>query len=316
METVKQAGRGQGFLQAFGAYGLWGVLVLYFALIRPTGPFETIGLRILLSVVVAGVALAVSGRWSAFLALVRRPRMIRTFGTAGLLIAGNWLAFVACVTTGNALEATLGYFINPLVAVVLGMVVLGERMRPLQWLAVVVALVAVTVLTVELGRVPWLSLVLALTFGFYGLVKKRVARDVPALEGLMLETTLIIPVGIACLVWAALRGGGLTIGTVSPLHTALLLSAGVVTTVPLVLYGAAARHLRLVELGLMQYLAPTIMFILAITVLGEVMPAERWIGFGLVWVGLVVFSVDAVRHGLRGRQVRRSAANGGAPARV
>ena len=297
--------RGKGFLQAFGAYGLWGVLVLYFAMLDPSSPIEIIGWRILFSIAVALVLLAVQRRLGSLWRLITQPRIAGTFAVAGALIAGNWLTFVFTVSSGNALEATLGYFINPLVAVILGMVFLGERLRPVQWLAVGIAVVAVIVLTIELGRLPLAGLILALSFGLYGLVKKRVSGRVPVLEGFTIETLLISPIALVCLAWAALAGGGITFGQVSALHTTLLALAGVVTSVPLLLYGSAAKHLSLVELGLMQYLAPSIMFVMSVLVLGEAMPPERWIGFGLVWLALVFFTADALHTGAKGRRAKR-----------
>lgn len=297
--------RGKGFLQAFGAYGLWGVLVLYFAMLDPSSPIEIIGWRILFSIAVAFVLLAVQRRLGSLWRLITQPRIAGTFAVAGVLIAGNWLTFVFTVSSGNALEATLGYFINPLVAVILGMVFLGERLRPVQWLAVGIAVVAVIVLTIELGRLPLAGLILALSFGLYGLVKKRVSGRVPVLEGFTLETLLISPIALVCLAWAALAGGGISFGQVSALHTTLLALAGVVTSVPLLLYGSAAKHLSLVELGLMQYLAPSIMFVMSVLVLGEAMPPERWIGFGLVWLALVFFTADALHTGAKGRRAKR-----------
>ncbi|CAG7844145.1 Protein RarD [Pseudoclavibacter triregionum] len=164
-------GRGLGFLQALLAYGLWGVLVLYFAVFGPASPLEVIGWRILLSVVVAGPALLATGRWGEFTALLRDRRALATFAVAGVLIAANWLSFVWAVSLGHGLEASLGYYINSLVAVLLGMLVLGERMRPLQWAAIGIACCAVAVLAVALGRIPWLGLAMATAFGLYGLVK-------------------------------------------------------------------------------------------------------------------------------------------------
>lgn len=297
-------GRALGFLQAFLAYGLWGVLVLYFAVLAPASPLEVIGWRILLSVVVAGLALVATGRWGEFTALLRDGRALATFAVAGVLIAANWLSFVWAVSLGHGLEASLGYYINPLVAVLLGMLVLGERMRPLQWAAIGIACCAVAVLAVALGRIPWLGLAMATAFGLYGLVKKGVAGKVPVLAGIMLETTLILPLGLAILGWLAVSGGLVT-GTVSGWHTFAMALAGVITTVPLVLYGAAARHLRLFELGIMQYLAPSIMFVVAVLVFREEMSPERWIGFALVWASLIVFTIDALRAGRRARRDRR-----------
>lgn len=302
-----EPGRAAGFAMAAAAYGLWGVLILYFDALAPTTPIETIGWRIVLSVVVAFLALIATGRVRGFLALLREPRTVAVFAAAGVLVAANWLGFVAAVATGNGLEVALGYFINPLVAVLLGMLVLGERMRPLQWVAVGVALCAVAVLAVALGRVPWYGLGVAVSFGFYGLVKKRVAHRVPVLEGFTLETTLIAPLGIGCLVWAGAAGGGLSLGAHGGWHTFGILFLGVITSAPLLLYGSAARHLQLVELGIMQYLAPSIMFVVSLTILGEAMPAERWIGFGLIWCSLVLFTVDALRAARAGRRERRAA---------
>lgn len=303
-------GRGLGFLQAFLAYGMWGVLVLYFALLAPATPLEVIGWRVVLSVLVAGLGLVLTRRWGEFTALLRDRRAVVTFAIAGVLVACNWLSFVWAVSLGHGLEASLGYYINPLVAVVLGMLVLGERMRPLQWAAIGIAAIAVAVLASALGRVPWLGLAMATSFGLYGLVKKRAAGKVPALAGIMLETTMILPIGIACLAFVATAGGGIVTGTVSGWHTLAMMLAGLITTVPLILYASAARHLRLFELGIMQYLAPSIMFALAVLVFHEEMSAERWIGFALVWASLVVFTFDAVRAARRSRRDRRDRREG------
>jgi len=222
-------------------------------------------------------------------------------GLAAVFIYVNWQVYVFATLDGKVIEASLGYFINPIVTVLLGVIFLHERLRMAQWIAVGTSLVAVVVLAFNYGALPWISLVLAFSFGLYGLIKKRVGPEVGAVSGLTLETVWLTPVAIVQLAVVG-ASAGLTFGTVSVAHTVLLVSAGVVTAVPLLLFAAAARRLPLVYLGLIQYFAPVLQFIVGAFVLDETMPPARWIGFGLVWVALAILSVDVLVSGRRFRR--------------
>ncbi|MBC7441832.1 MAG: EamA family transporter RarD [Ramlibacter sp.] len=278
------------------------MLPLYFLLLAPTGAFEIVPWRVLFSLVFCALLITVTRKWRSFLDLLKKRRIVFTMGLAGLLIFVNWQTYVFAALSGHVVEAALGYFINPIVTVFLGVLLLREKLRLLQWVAVGISLGAVVVLTVGYGALPWVSLVLAFSFGFYGLIKKRVGPDVDAVAGLTLETVWLAPLAVVQLIVVG-AVSGLTIGTVSPWHTALLLLAGIVTAVPLLFFAAAARRLPLTYLGLIQYFAPILQFLVGVFVLHEPMPPERWAGFGLVWLALVVLTTDMV---LTGRAPRRA----------
>lgn len=280
-----------GLLYGVAAYLIWGVLPLYFLMLAPTGAFEIVAWRVLFSLVFCAIMIAVSGGADALGRLLRKPRAVMTMGLAGALIYVNWQTYVIAATTGHIVEAALGYFINPMVTVLLGVLVLRERLRPAQWAAVGMSVAAVVVLTVGYGSLPWIGVVLALSFGAYGLIKKQVGDDVDALTGLTLETAWLVPVAVIQLVVVGVTSG-LTFGAVSPVHTVGLLAAGVVTAVPLLLFASAARRLPLSVIGLLQFLTPVMQFLVGVFLLHEPMPPERWIGFGLVWIALVMFTVD------------------------
>jgi chloramphenicol-sensitive protein RarD len=221
---------------------------------------------------------------------------------AALLISGNWLVFVHGVNSGQVVETSLGYFINPLVSVLLGVVVLSERMRPAQWVAVAIAAVAVTVLTVDYGRPPWIALTLAATFGLYGLLKKLVRVD--AAPGLFLETALVVVPALVLLVVLHAQGDGTAVGSGTG-HLLLLIGSGVATAVPLLLFAAATSRIPLSTVGLLQYLTPSMQLAIGVFVYGEPMPPLRLVGFAVVWVALAVFSVDSLRaaRAIRRREV-------------
>ncbi len=294
-----------GVVMAIAAYGLWGVLPLYFLVLQPAGAVEIVAWRILFSLLFCALIITATRKWRALVAILRQPRIVITMGLAAVFIFINWQVYVFATLDGKVIEASLGYFINPIVTVLLGVIVLRERLRKAQWVAVATSLVAVVVLAVNYGALPWISLVLAFSFGLYGLIKNRVGAAVDAVSGLAIETAWLVPVAVVQLAIVG-TGAGLTFGTVSLAHSLLLISAGVVTAVPLLLFAAAARRLPLVYLGLIQYLAPVLQFIVGAFVLGENMPPARWIGFGLVWVALVILSVDVVASARLTRQSRRA----------
>jgi chloramphenicol-sensitive protein RarD len=283
---------GLGF--AVAAYVLWGFLPVYFLALAPSGPIEIVGWRILLSLVFCALLITATRSWRSFRRLLRERRVVLTMGVAGILIFANWLTYVYATLNGQVVEAALGYFINPIVTVFLGVLVLRERLTPLQWTAVGISIAAVVVLAIGYGQLPWIALVLAFSFGLYGLIKKRVGVRVDAVAGLTLETAWLAPVAAVLLAVLA-STGGLTMGDGDTWHTVLLLSAGAVTAVPLLLFAAAARRLPLTTMGFIQYFAPFIQFLVGVLVLHEPMPPERWVGFGLVWVALGVLTVDLLR---------------------
>ncbi|MBX0301042.1 EamA family transporter RarD [Cryobacterium sp. 1639] len=282
-----------GLIFAFCSYGLWGVLPLYFLLLAPTGAFEIVAWRVLFSLVFCAVLILSTRAWRPLVAALRTPRILWTMGLAGALIYINWQTFILGTLSGHVVETALGYFINPIITVLLGVFVLHERLRPAQWAAVLISFIAVVVLSVGYGRLPWISLILAFSFGLYGLIKKRVGGHLDALTGLTLETMWLAPVAIIQLVAVSIISG-LTFGAVSPVHTIGLIGSGVLTAVPLLFFAAASRRLPLTTMGLVQYVAPVLQFLVGVVILHEPMPPERWLGFGLVWLALIVLTVDMI----------------------
>jgi chloramphenicol-sensitive protein RarD len=282
-----------GVLSGLAAYSLWGLFPLYFPLLKPAGGLEIVAHRVLWSLLFIGLLLTAVRRWSHVRALVTDRRRLLVLTGAAVLIAANWLVFVYGVNSGHVVETSLGYFINPLVSVLLGVVVFSERLRPLQWTAVGIAAVAVAVLTVDYGRLPWIALTLALTFALYGLMKKIVR--VEAAPGLFVETLLVAAPAIVVL--AVLHGdGGGTFGNAGAGHAALLVGSGVATAIPLLLFAAAARRIPLSTVGLLQYLTPLMQLAIGVFVYDEPMPPARLAGFAIVWVALAVFTADMLRH--------------------
>jgi chloramphenicol-sensitive protein RarD len=287
---------------------MWGVLPLYFLLLVPTGPFELVASRVLFSLVFCVLLLSVTRKWNPFLALARNRRVSLTMGLAGLLIFVNWQTYVWGVLNGHVIETSLGYFINPIVTVFLGVFFLRERLRVVQWVSVGLSIVAVLVLAIGSHGVPWIALILAFSFGLYGFIKKRVGSTVDAVSGLTLETAWLTPIAAVQLIVVGATTG-LTLGQVSPLHTALLIGTGVVTAVPLLFFASASRRLPLIYMGFIQFFAPVIQFLVGVFVQHEAMPLERWIGFILVWLALVVLTMDTVIAARRSAVRRNKAAS-------
>jgi chloramphenicol-sensitive protein RarD len=280
----------RGIALGVAAYLLWGVFPAFFHLLGAAAPTEILAHRVLWTLVLMAVILSVVRGWGALRSLP--PRVWAMVAAAAALIAVNWGLFIYATAVGHVVEVALGYYIGPLVSVLIGVLVLRERLRPLQWVAVGIATAAVLVIAVGDHRVPWLGLGLAVSFATYGLIKKTV--PLPATASLTAEGVVLAPLAAAYLVFLQLAGTATLTGHGAG-HVALLVLTGPVTAVPLLLFGAAARRIPLTTLGTLQYLAPTLQFLLGVVVYGEVMPAERWVGFGLVWVALVVFTVDLVR---------------------
>jgi chloramphenicol-sensitive protein RarD len=292
-----------GLLQAVGAYLLWGAMPLYFLAMAPAGPFEIVGWRIVFSLAFCAVLLTVTRSWPRFVAVARRPRTVLLLGLAGALIYVNWQVYVIATTSGRVVDAALGYFINPIVTVLLGVLVLHERLRPAQWAAVGLSAVAVLVLSIETGAVPWISLALAGSFGLYGLAKKAVGGTVDALSGLTFETAWLAPVAAVQL---AIVGGtaGLAFGAAGTVPTLVLASAGIGTAVPLLLFASSTRRLPLTVVGFVQYLTPLLQFLLGVVLLHEPMPVGRLIGFGIVWFALLALVTESVVAAQRGTRRR------------
>lgn len=284
----------RGALFGFGAYLLWGVFPLFFKLLERSGALEIVLHRILWSLVVCGAVVAALRQWTELTAVLRARRAVVMLGAAALFLAVNWGVYIYAVNSDHVVEASLGYFINPLVTVLLGVVVLRERLRPAQWAAVGLGAVAVAVLTVDYGRPPVIALTLAATFGLYGLLKNRVGVSVGALPSLTTETLVLAPVAAVALVVLEAGGDG-TFTENAPWQGLLLASAGIVTVVPLLLFASAARRVPLSTLGLLQYVTPVLQLLCGVVVFGETMPASRWAGFGIVWGALVVLTLDSLR---------------------
>ncbi|MFD7309968.1 EamA family transporter RarD [Promicromonospora sp. NPDC059942] len=285
-----------GLPLGIGAYLLWGGMPLFFPLLQPAGPLEIVAHRIVWSLLFCLIALAALRQLGDFRTALRSPRILGTFAVAAALIVVNWVVYVYAVLSDRVLDAALGYFINPIITVLLGVLVLRERLRPMQWIAIGFGAASVVVLSTGLGGLPWISLCLALSFGLYGLVKNRVGRTVAALPGLAVETTVATPFALAYLLWLGSSGTFTNEGTG---HALLLMSAGIVTALPLLLFGAAARRLPLSVVGMLQYLAPVLQFLVGLLVFGEHMPPARWAGFALVWLALILLTVDGVRQARR-----------------
>lgn len=291
-----------GLLLGIGAYAIWGFFPLYFPLLTPASPVEILSERFVFSLVFMVLLLTVTRGWPKLRPVLAQPRLVAMIFAAGVLIAINWGVYIYGVNSDQVVEASLGYFINPLVTVLMGVLVLGERLRRLQWVAVGIATLAVLVLTIGVGKLPWISLVLAFSFGGYGLLKKIAGVDPQA--SLALETAFMSPFALAYLVYLQAQGQ-LVLFHYSTQVTVLLMGLGVITAVPLLMFAGAANRVPLSTMGALQYLTPIIQFIIGVWVFDEVMPPARWAGFAIVWVALLVFTYDGLRQGRANRAARR-----------
>lgn len=283
-----------GTIYGAAAYTLWGAFPLYFRLLDGSGAFEVVLHRVVWSAAACLVLIVVTRIGRDLLATLTHWRIVATLTTAAVFLAVNWGVYIYAVNSGQVIEASLGYFINPLVTVALGVLLLRERLRRLQWAAVAIGALAVALLTLDYGHLPYIALVLAATFGTYGLLKNRVGSRVGALVGLSTETLALSPLALAGIAYLSVSGRG-TFTENAPWQALLLVSTGLVTIAPLLLFAASARRVPLTTLGLLQYLTPTLQFLCGVLVLGEQMPASRWFGFGLVWAALVLLTADSLR---------------------
>ncbi|WP_338084007.1 EamA family transporter RarD [Dermacoccus abyssi] len=297
----------KGTLYGFLAYLAWGMFPLYFHALIPAGPWEILAHRILWTLLLCVVLLGVTRHLGFLRSLFGDLKRLGAISIAAVLIAINWVVYVLAVTTGHVTEASLGYFLNPLVTVMLGVLVLGEKLRRMQWLAVAIGVIACVYLAVDYGSPPWISVGLALSFAAYGLMKKRVGGRLTALEGLTAETVVLAPFAAVMLVWLGATGRSTWSGNGS-WHPVLLALSGVATAIPLLLFAAAARRIPLSTIGLLQFMTPVIQLLCGVLVLGETMSAGRWVGFGLVWIALVVLTADSLAQARRTRRARRATA--------
>jgi chloramphenicol-sensitive protein RarD len=291
----------RGTVLGVAAYAMWGLFPIYWPLLEPGGALEVLAHRVVWSLVFILALVVVAGRRAR--GIPYDARSMRLLCAAAVLIGINWGVFIWAVNHGRVLEGSLGYFINPLVTVALGVLVLGERLRAMQWSAVGIAAVGVVILAVETGRPPWVALILALTFGTYGLVKRIVG--VGALQGLAVEAAVLAPVALGYLIWLGTSGDSTFTGHGAD-HVLLLISSGPVTAVPLLLFAGAAARVPLSQLGVLFYLNPTMQFLIGVFVRHEPLSPWRIAGFGLVWVALIAFTADSLTHHRR-RQIALTA---------
>ncbi|MFG0331185.1 MAG: EamA family transporter RarD [Phycisphaerales bacterium] len=290
-----------GVFYGIAAYGFWGFVAIYFKAVDHVPPLELLAHRIVWSTILLSLLVIIRGRWNETVAVFRSRRLMSVLLVTTILVGFNWLLFIYSVASGQILQASLGYYINPLINVLLGFVVLRERLNRWQWVSVGLAASGVLVMTMAVGSAPWLALMLACSFGLYGLFRK--IAPVPALVGLTFETWLLVPLSVVYLLALEVSGeGALFSGGIE--QDLLLALAGVVTATPLLWFTNAARRLPLTTLGFLQYIAPTGQFLLAVLVYDEPFGPARLLAFGLIWAGLLLFSLDAAARSRRARIAR------------
>lgn len=291
-------------VQGFTANALWGIFPVYWPLMLPASAFEILAHRFAMSFVMLAGITTVRRGWAEFVAYLRRGKTFWKMLIPSLLIAINWGMYIWAVNNGYVLEASLGYFIIPVVSMVLGMVFFRERLRPLQWLAFGIAVFAILWLTVDLGRPPWIGLVTSLTFGLYGATKKAFQAD--SLHSLTIETAWMTPIAIGYMVWLEIQGEAAFLHS-GVTHSLLMISTGLATSIPLLLFGGAATRIPLTMVGVLQYIGPILQFALGVFVIREPLEPSRLIGFAIVWVALMFFTLDALNHARQSGALRRSA---------
>ena len=291
----------KGIWYAVGAYVCWGLFPIYWKWLHQVAALEVISHRIIWSCVMLAVVILLTRQWRSFRQALGSPRVLRIYIVAAVVLSINWLVYVWGVNAGFIVETSLGYFINPLLSVLLGVIFLRERLRPWKWLPVVLAAIGVVYLTVTYGSLPWIALTLASSFGFYGLVKKTAPLN--SLYGLTLETSILFVPALLYLLYIDLTGQGAFLHT-GIVPDVLMIGAGAVTTIPLLLFASAARSIPLSLVGILQYIAPTLQFLLGVLVYGEPFTPTQFVGFGIVWLALIIFAIE----GLVSRRVQAVAA--------
>ncbi len=297
----------KGILYGIGAYTIWGLLPIYWKTIKHVPPGEILANRMVWSLVFVLVLLAVKQRWDWVRPALHSRRILLTFTTTAVILSINWFTYIWAVNSGFIVETSLGYFINPLVNVLLGVLFLKESLRRGQLAAIGLAVVGVSYLTLSYGAFPWIALTLAFTFGFYGLLRKT--APLPSTEGLALETAVLFVPALSYLIWLALQGRS-AFDAGDPLTDVLLVLTGIATGLPLLLFGAAARRITLTNLGLLQYLAPTLQFMIGVYIYHEPFTRNRLIGFGIIWLALLIYTAESL---LRSRRRTTAVAGGGVP---
>jgi chloramphenicol-sensitive protein RarD len=283
--------RSLGLLFGVSAYTLWGLFPIYWPLLKPASPLEIVSHRAVWTLVFCFIILALTKTLKSTLSLLKRPKIVAGLFLGSILISINWIIYIYAANNEHVVEASLGYYINPIVVIATGVIVLKEKMRPLQWLAVSIATLGVAVLTIDYGRLPWIALGLALSWGSYGLVKKQLGLG--ALEGLSIETLLSSGFYLAYLIWLGNQGEGHF--TYSLTLTLLLIGGGAVTAIPLLLFNGSTNRLPLTLIGLLQYITPTIQFCIGVWYYNEDMSTARWVGFLIIWVALMSLAIDLVK---------------------
>ncbi len=290
MEISKQE-QHKGVLFALAAYGMYGVIPIYFKIVASVSPFEVLSHRVIWSVIFLALFIALSGRWSELKNDLSQKRLLAGLTLSALLIGFNWLVFIWAVGQSMILEISLGYYITPLLSVLLGMVFLGERLRPLQWIAVLLAVTGVVYQLVKIGSLPWVALILASCFAFYSLLRKQI--KVGPFTGLLIETLILTPFALLYLLWLE-QQNQLTFLSQGIDMDLLLAAAGIVTSLPLLCFAAGARRLTMTLNGLLLYIGPSISFLIAIYMYNEPLDANRLITFSLIWAGLILFSAESI----------------------
>jgi chloramphenicol-sensitive protein RarD len=279
----------KGILNGIAAYTMWGVFPIYWKLLHDVPALQVIGHRISWSFIFLILFVFLTGQWRDFRSVALTAKTIGIYSIAGVILTINWLVYVWGVNAGFIVETSLGYFINPLLSVLLGVIFLHERLRPAQWIPVILATAGVTYLTVAYGRLPWIALSLAFSFGFYGFVKKL--APLGSLYGLTLETGIVFPVALIYLFFVGFNDTGAFLHAGAQVDF-LLIGAGVVTTIPLLMFASAARQIPLTVIGLLQYIAPTMQFLIGVFLYKEPFDRAHLIGFGIVWTALLIFWVE------------------------
>ena len=296
MSNQKDPGFGRGLFFGFGAYFIWGSFPLIIAMLSFATPLEVVTWRIVFGFLVAALLTTFTKSWPAIIGVLKDKNLMKWMLIATVFIAVNWVVYVIGVSSHQTIQTALGYFINPLVTILLAVIFLGEKLSVLQWVANGFGALAVIVLTFDYGQLPWIALVLAGSFGIYGLAKNKLGGRVSAVNSFAMEAGMLLPLaGIQLLIISA-TAGGIQFGQIGFWGSAGLIFFGVMTAIPLIMFGTAANLLPLRYLGFIQYTTPVLQFLIALFVLGEPMPAARWIGFGLVWAGLAVLIFDALRR--------------------
>ena len=280
-----------GLLFGISAYSLWGAFPLYWPLLEPANPLEIVSHRAVWTLVFCFIVLATTKALKSTLATLKQPKITARLFLTSILISINWLVYIWATNNGHVVEASLGYYINPLIIIGFGVILLKEKMRPLQWVAVTIASIGVLVLTIDYGRLPWIALALAISWGSYGLIKKQLGLG--ALEGLAIETLISAFFYLGYLVYIGNQGTG-QFGHSWGL-TVLLMSAGAVTAIPLLLFNGSTNRLPFTTIGLLQYITPTLQFSVGVWIRHEDMPTARWIGFLIIWVALTTLALDLVK---------------------